>query len=90
MNVGVKSKNKRVVIGEIPDKGYLIEFVKLIESEEDLKPSVATHIEKGKVKYSRLYLSLEAVKKNLNLITGRILNSVTREDESYKRNNKIE
>lgn len=85
MKVGVKSKNKRVIIGEIPGKGYLMEFVKLIESEEDLKPSVATHIEKGKVKYSRLYLSLEGVK-NLNLITNRILNSVTREDEFYKRN----
>ena len=85
MKVGIKSKNKRVVIGEISDNGYLIEFTKLVESEEDLKPSVATHIKKGKVKYSRLYLSLEAVK-NLNLITSRILNSVTREDEFYKRN----
>lgn len=85
MKVGVKSKNKRILIEEIPDKGCMIGFIKLIESEEDLKPSVATHIENGKVKYTKVFLSYEAVK-NLNLITGRILNSVTREDEFYKRN----
>jgi hypothetical protein len=84
MEVIVKSKNKRCLIKEIPDGGCIVGFIKLIESEKDLKPSVETHIEKGKIKYTKIYLSYEAVK-NLNLVTSRILNSVTREDEFYKR-----
>lgn len=82
MKVGVKSKNKRLLIEEIPGKGCMLGFIKLVESEEDLKPSVDTRIEKGKIKYTKIYLSYEAVK-NLNLVTSRILNSVTREDEFY-------
>lgn len=68
----IKRKNKRMIIAEIDKDKYLLRMVKLVDSEDDKSPSVFHSLIKGKVKYSDVLISYEAIK-SLYALTHKII-----------------